>query len=644
MATVICPSCGGENNVTKKRGQECAYCGTHLSAPQSSQLKHKEKNSSKGLPVSEEIMFIDRRYSSESGIEEELKKWLVNADNIPLDIFDHLTIEEGKWYYLPMLRFSGNIETEWSCNQIIEKKREVAEKPVRDRNGNIVRWEKEFEYYNEYIPKSGRGRGSLDMLVPCGITTGLPDELKSCYVSIDYRRLKHGRLEDYSNKTSPVPSNAAVCTQFLDFNDDKVLSPVAETERYIAQTCSYGSLLSSERCDEHLTFNQNLHYPTGCLYFVPFVYVVYSYKGDSFEWCFMQDPKVRLESSIHPEMEEGENPMLTMQEEFKKERKQISKRDLISLVVSFFIPPMFGAFFYFLYTHSRTEIAKRRLNEQQGLVSLLFKLKRQENLRKHGYDADLEHNNEIYNTHTDENEAADEDYIDGQLPSTVEGIQSYFAQTERFRKKALKRIRGYWFWFIGIILIIAGAIIGYHMYGNYVQEKALEEIRTLQEEQREQERQRQLEIEREQKAEEERINREKEAKIKDKEQEIRRAFETEYVGNNFQSTGSYFNGDQYEFWRVTFLDSQTIRFEKQIADAYYNLKAWDWVEVSTSSYDLEFDIKENKWANGGMEGTCYLMSNGFQGEIKIYSFKTPVKISNSFSFEKGDKKLSFYKN
>lgn len=482
MATIICPSCGGENNVTKKSGQECAYCGTHLSAPQKTTPKAKAKEISEELPLSQQIILIDSSLSSKEEVEKALRAWLVNVDNIPLDIFDHLTIEEVKWYYLPMLRFSGNIETEWSCNQIIEKKREIAEKPVRDRNGNIIRWEKEFEYYNEYIPKSGRGRGPLDMLVPCGITTGLPDELNSCYVSIDYSRLKHDRLEDYSNKTKPVPSNAAVCTQFLDFGDDKVLSPVAETGRYIAQACSFGSLLSTERCDEHLSFSQNFHYPTGCLYFVPFVYVVYSYRGDSFEWCFMQDPKVRLEASIIPEMDEGENPMLTMQEEFRKEQKEISKRDLISVVVSFFIPPMFGALFYFLYTHSRTEIAKRRLNEQQGLVSLLFKLKRQENLRKHGYDAELKHDNEYYNFHIDENKAADEDYIRGGLPTTVEGIQSYFAQTELLRKKALKRIRGYWFWFIGIILIIASSIIGYSMYGNYVQEKAWEEEQAILEE------------------------------------------------------------------------------------------------------------------------------------------------------------------
>lgn len=28
MAIIICPNCGGENNITKKSGQECVYCGT----------------------------------------------------------------------------------------------------------------------------------------------------------------------------------------------------------------------------------------------------------------------------------------------------------------------------------------------------------------------------------------------------------------------------------------------------------------------------------------------------------------------------------------------------------------------------------------------------------------------------------------
>lgn len=51
MATVICPNCGGENNVTKRGGQECAYCGTmlHLSAPK------KTKKQDKGLESDDKI-------------------------------------------------------------------------------------------------------------------------------------------------------------------------------------------------------------------------------------------------------------------------------------------------------------------------------------------------------------------------------------------------------------------------------------------------------------------------------------------------------------------------------------------------------------------------------------------------------------
>ena len=608
MAKVICPSCGGENNVTKKNGQECVYCGTHLSAPQ--KASPKAKDTSEELPISQQIIMIDSSLSSKEAIEKDLKAWLVNADNIPTDIFDHLSIEEVKWYYLPMIRFSGDVETSWSCNQIIEKKREIAEKPVRDRNGNIVRWEKEFEYYNEYIPKSGNGRGYIDMLVPCGKTQGLPDELKSCYTAIDYGRLKKGRTEDYSSKIRTIPSNAEVNNQFLDFHDDKILTPVAEQTRYIAQKCSFGSFDPAERCDEHLTFDQKLKYPTGCLYFVPFVYVAYSYKGDSFEWCFMQAPNVRLEASIIPEMNDGENPMLEMQEEFERQRKQISKRDLISFVITFFIPPLFGALFYFLYTHSRTEIAKRRLNEQKGLVSLLFKLKRQENLRKHGYDAELKHDNEYYNAHTDENEAADEDYVDGRLPSSVKGIQAYFAQTERHRKKALKRIRGYWFWFIGIIIIIASAIVGYNIYQNHVQKKAWEEEQAI------------LENEM--------------AHIR---QEWQNRFQKEFVGKEL--FGTDVNSHPTRRIQIKFIDGSTLQYsiaEEDWLNLDYRNPSSRYKTISTKTvpytievsrhrnsnygYGEEFDISvklefDNYIANDLLGESLYHRNDDFANEFKI---------------------------
>lgn len=244
MATVICPNCGGENNVTKRGGQECEYCGTMLQYPQAKKKSEKKKTNSNDdiFPHGEFIIELADKYSTEGKVADELCTFLTNSDKVPLDIFDHLIVKQVNWLYLPMIRYSGRVETEWSCNQVIEKEREIGERPIRDRNGNIIRYETEYETYYDYIPKSGRGNGSFDVLIPCGKGVKLSQGIEECYGRISFSRISSRSKKEWPCK-EVVPVNAKVNTDFVDLNDNKseIIGEVARVVKDVAAGCSFGN-------------------------------------------------------------------------------------------------------------------------------------------------------------------------------------------------------------------------------------------------------------------------------------------------------------------------------------------------------------------------------------------------------------------
>lgn len=105
MATVICPNCGGENNVIKRGGQECVYCGTMLQYPQAKrkQTKKSEGSNKDAFPQAEYLIELSSKYSTHNKVTDELRKFLISSDNVPIDIFDHLEVKDIKWLYLPMI-------------------------------------------------------------------------------------------------------------------------------------------------------------------------------------------------------------------------------------------------------------------------------------------------------------------------------------------------------------------------------------------------------------------------------------------------------------------------------------------------------------------------------------------------------------
>lgn len=430
-----------------------------------------------------------------------------------------------------------------------------------------------------------RGNGSFDVLIPCGKGVKLSQGIEECYGRISFSRISSRSKKEWPCK-EVVPVNAKVNTDFVDLNDNKseIIGEVARVVKDVAAGCSFGNF--GRITDEDMTYRHNLNLNTGLLYFVPFVQVIYSYKGDTHEWVFMQSPSIRTAEPTIPEMDENENPLIELQNQFEKQRKRISKKELWSYVISFFIPPLLGFFFFYMFTDNICKKAKRRLNTQFDLATLLFRLKRSKGLSKHGKKAEIS-KEEIEDLFDEEAGYYDgvEDallYDGGEKPTTIEGIEAYFAETEIIYRKAIKRINGYWWRFLAIILLLGGAIGGYLYFDNWQKEKMWEEEYAVREAENQ--------------------------KLHDK---ISHKFAAKMVGKTFE--GHYLSSSEYRYMRITFLNDSRLQYQLGIAKVEYNgaRRKVNWEQSKTVNYSLDVTRLENQYDKGIV---CKLVFGGYTSE------------------------------
>jgi len=654
MATVICPNCGGENDVTKRSDQECAYCGTMLHLPTPTEPKTRKKKASastKELSEAKYIVPIAAKYAKKEEVVKALEAYLVKEDNVPEDIFDHIEVKSVKWLYLPMWRFNGDLSTEWSCDEVIYKKRKVGERPIYDSKGNFERMEVEYETYEDYLPKSGHGHATFDILVPAikKIKEKLP------YIATDFNKTDTNGAVQLKSDTKPTPLSASMRKCTLEVDSESVLTDVTLSLRVRAEKCSYGGLYPRsshlplsiikgrecihENCNFTYRFNENG--TVGELYYIPFVYVVYSYKDGTHDWGFAINPNNAGYYDL-PEVED--NLVDDERNSHEEELKQVEKKWTWSIALSFVFSLVIGCVIFFCLNNSLYERVKKRLENQRYMISLRGKYQRRDNLIKRGADkktiADI-------NSEIDEEYGFDDyDTEDDKTPKSIAEIDEFYATTDVLKKKFLKRINLFWVWYIALIVIAAGGILGYNYWDGIQKEKMWAEEQAAYEAVRKAEIAKQQELEATQRAEMEQAQRESQKRLQQKQSEILNAFHHSFIGKTFQSTGwsNSYNRDEtiYEFWRITFIDKEKAHFEKQSAEADYELQDDNWQTVSTAPYHLEFHLKENEYVDNVFEGNFRLVCDGFEGEIKIYRFNDPIKISNSFTLVKGERELRFY--
>ena len=498
MATVICPNCGGENNVTNKGGQECAYCGTLLHLPTSKQSKTKKTVSnkeSKKLSEAKYIVPITPQYATKEEVENALKAYLAVQDNVPADIFDYLELKTVKWVYLPMWRYNGNISTEWSCDEVVYRKRKIEERPIYDNKGNFVRMDAIFETYEDYLPKSGHGQTSFDILVPA--INKIKEELP--YGSLDFHKVSKYSIIPLKDGAASVPASASIRKATIDVDSEVVLTDVATELKHKAEKCSYGnfiprssrlphSVIAGRECvHEHLDFKYKLNEDgtIGELYYVPFVYVVYSYKSDTYAWGFGLNPE---NNGVYDTPTELDNPIednISIQKELSLQVQQKWNRFLfLSGLLSFLV----GMIIFLIRNYSLYERIGKRHQNQEYMHSLLGLYKRRDNLLKHGTDKKTitEIDAKIKDEYFDEDEEeyddktengifkSDKEYDeDDKTPKSIAEINQYFAKTEVLTQKLLKRMRHFWFWYISILVIVGASIVGYNYYSDKMEQEQI---------------------------------------------------------------------------------------------------------------------------------------------------------------------------
>lgn len=603
MSLAICPNCGGENDVTNRGGQECDFCGTMLQFPKAKAKRDKQsdENNDCAFPIAEYILKIPSEYSTYEEIVEALRRFLINNDEVPIDIFDYLEIKDVKWIYLPMIRYSGRVSTEWSCNQVITKQREIGQRPVRDNKGNIKYYKTEYEYYNEYIPKSGKGFGGFDILVPCAENFKPSKGLDDCYGSIDFSNVSKAIIEKWPCK-HVTPENAEIHSDYVALNNNEgILKHVNFEIEWTAERCSFGNF--GQITDKDMTYSWNLNNRTGELYYVPFVQVTYAYKGATHEWVFQLSPSVRTAEPTIPKMDINENPLVEMQRQFETKRKRISKREMWSFCISFFIPPFLGLFFFYMFTHKYSDKAKRRLNTQHDLSKLLFRLKRNKSLSE---DSNTDEKiivkglQKLYNSYYDDDDDVDDEllYDNGEKPSTIKGIEDYFAETEVLYRKAIRRINGYWWRFLGIILLIGALIGGYNYYDHLQNEKVWAEQCALWE-----------------------------AEYKKATEEVTKKFNAEMIGNEYEGKG----GDwTKKYIKIKILDDSNLQYrlgeETLEWDANYRNHIIKWGNTKVVPYNLI--IRSDSTSYGKIKNYCVIQFDGYKSSDIVSEYGNNFFVSD----------------
>lgn len=591
MATVICPNCGGENNVTKRGGQECAYCGTmlHFSTPKKVKQEkgHESDNVKRNLSDAKFIVPIASKYSTEKGVRNALNAYLVKQDDVPDDIFDHLEIQTIKWIYLPMWRYNGDISTEWSCDEVVYRKRKIGDEPKYDSKENLLRIEAVYETYEDYLPKSGHGNTTFDMLIPA--IEKIKEELP--YQRTNFNTINGNNVKPMKEGMSLVPACASTRKASSDVDSKAVLTDLAIGIKGIAEECSFGNLIprstsylprflreDHECINEHLNFKYqfNENNTVGELYYIPFVYVAYSYKGATYEWGFMLNTD-HADVYDTPESEDNTNEEdIDVQ---KEKSNQLRAKWNVFLFLSGVLSFLVGMIIFLVRNISLYERIGKRYRYQESMVSLLGIYKRRENLIKHGADKKtiVEINAQIQEEYGDE----DDDGEDDITPKSIAEIQQYFSETEALKRKLLKRMRRFWVWYITLIVIVGSSISGYTFYNYWKSKKYNAEQTAIQE------------------AEDNRLI-----------NEITQRFNNEIVGNKYEGESSGFETDK--LMKIHILDDSRLQYQiGMIGDFIYEGNSLSRERKWESPKTVKYTLSVKPVYDGKTRIGCYIKFDGY---------------------------------
>lgn len=252
-AKAICPNCGAEGTA----GRFCEYCGTKIPMPKP---KRKKKSHKTGLSTVRMINFTINQ-------DEAIKAFLYDlsdADNLPKDIFDKLTIDEITPYLVPTYLYDCNFNAPWSCVKLVYESYKV---------GN------ETKTRTKRYPMNGIAQRSFDYVLPSCKTEDIPTELYTFITELHRFNLAYYDLsDDYE----------------LDEKDKSILVESSDDdESMILRKSDFNSILESEvssavrlqipSCYEDLSYSYSYYNSTtGKELILPFWLIRYTYKDEKF--------------------------------------------------------------------------------------------------------------------------------------------------------------------------------------------------------------------------------------------------------------------------------------------------------------------------------------------------------------------------
>ena len=471
-----------------------------------------------------------------------------------------------------------------------------------------------FETYEDYLPKSGHGQTSFDILVPA--IKNIKEELP--YWSIDFHTVSKYSIKQLKDGISPIPTSASIRKAAIDVDSEVVLADVATELKHKAEKCSYGdfiprssglphSVIAGRECvHEHLDFKYKLNEDEtiGELYYIPFVYVVYSYKNDTYAWGFRLNPE---NDGVYDTPTELDNLVEDNISNQKEQSLQIQQKWNRFLFLSGLLSFLVGMIIFLIRNYSLYERIGKRYQNQEYMHSLLGLYKRRDNLLKHGTDKktiadiDAKIKEEYFDEDEEDDDETENDIFksdkgydeDDKTPKSIAEINQYFAKTEVLKQKLLKRMRRFWLWYISLIIIVGGSILGYVLYDNWQSEKRQkEEIAAIEIEKR-----RPCDI-------------------------ITQKFNAEFIGNKYE--GSTLSSFHKGWMKIKFLTKSKLQYQIGIGSGEYNFsngfeEKIKWQQPKMVEYKLTVESVSQKYGNEAT-ATCSIVFDGYTSKNIIQEY------------------------
>jgi len=164
-----CPSCG--NNITQftpfASTVECPFC--HQKSLNPLVTTKSERIPERFVPFT----------ADENDFGNELLDVLINAENVPIDVFGKISFDKVMKAYLPTYLYQGGLETSWSCEEV------YYETVTRYRTVNGKR-EPHDEQERRTRHVNGTAHGNFSVLVLAYEGEDVPEELLDFAQTCDY--------------------------------------------------------------------------------------------------------------------------------------------------------------------------------------------------------------------------------------------------------------------------------------------------------------------------------------------------------------------------------------------------------------------------------------------------------------------------